>query len=257
MKTLGLVAMGVFAVGTCYAAKTWSSPDSEVKAKFSTTRIGVTKSADFHYLQGKISVSYKSASKFFKKPILRVVVLTEENGARAVRDTIMDEPNLKIVSDRESDGGYWCESWWNNNWVTKTTTMPEHWDSDSIGKNVPDPRCRTIAEISSNQVEVAKAKYAVANYLGLPLDVQVRQGLKGTKFQTMFGYCRFNWNEGVKMLGYRLEVWQGGQCVAYWDSISASEIAKYEIPEDWHVSFAYPDKFQYRSPWAAKKVVRQ
>lgn len=254
MKKQVLVVMGILIVGVCNAAKSWSSTDSEVKARFSSTRISVTKSDTFHYLQGKIAVSFKSASKFFKKPILRVVVLTEENGSKTVRDAIMDEPNLKIDGDREMGRSY-LDNWWNDNWVTKTTTMPERRGYDRTWINVPDSRCRTIAKISSAQVEVSAANYVTATYFGVPLDTQWRMGIR-LKSQTMFGYCCFNWNEGARMLGYRLEVWQGGQCIAYWNSLSDLEVKKYGLPEDWHVSFAYPDKFLYHSPWAAKKIVK-
>ena len=35
----------------------------------------------------------------FIRPILRVVVRSGENGARVVRDSIMDEPNVKVLND--------------------------------------------------------------------------------------------------------------------------------------------------------------
>jgi len=255
-----LVTVGCLTVvSSALSAEVWCSTNSEVKVKFSATRISLTKSTYFDYLQGKVSLSARSSKKYFKRPILRVVVLTDENGARAVRDTIIDEPNLKIVDDMESSGRFWCRSWWSDNWVTKTTTMPDHGytGSEAIGKNEMDPRCRTVSQLSSNQVEVAKAKYSNVTYIGLPLDVQTRKGLKGLKQQTMFGYCRFDEDEKATMLGYRLEVWQNGECIAYWDSIRASDIKRLELPEDWHVSFAHPEKFKYRSPWATKEVVRQ
>ena len=80
MKMFAISAMCICCVGVCSAAKTWVLPEAAVKAKFVTTKIGVTKGENFHYLQGKISVSYKSVLKYSKKPVLRVVVLTEENG---------------------------------------------------------------------------------------------------------------------------------------------------------------------------------
>jgi len=208
MKVMKFIvaAGGLALAASVSAAEIWCSTNSEVKAKFSATRIGITKSTYFDYLQGKIGVTVRTSKKYFKRPILRVVVLTDENCTRAVRDTIVDEPNLKIVDDTESSGRMWYSHWWNDNWVTKTTTMPNYGytGSDAIGKNLKDPRCRTVAELSSNQVEVAKAKFSNVTYLGLPLDVQVRKALKGMKEQTMFGYCRFDEDERATMLGYRL-----------------------------------------------------
>ena len=208
----------------------------EIAAKFTATRISVTKSKEFDYLQGKIGVSIKTPLKFFKRPVLRVVVLTEENGSRVVRDSIMDEPNLKVTD--ESDTIQRC-----------TTTAGND-------ENEPPPYERYIDEISKNQSEVAKETFANVTYVGLPLGHQWRRGLKGDRKQHMFGYARFDKDENAKMLGYRIEVWYRGGCVATYDTIRASDLKKIQLPEDWHVSFKHPEKFKYRSPFAKKNAVK-
>ena len=62
--------------------------------------------------------------------------------------------------------------------------------------------------------------------------------------------------ENAKMLGYRIEMWYRGGCVAVYDTIRASDLKKLQIPEDWHVSFAHPEKFKYRSPYSKKDAVK-
>ena len=62
--------------------------------------------------------------------------------------------------------------------------------------------------------------------------------------------------ENAKMLGYRIEMWYRGGCVAVYDTIRASDLKKLQIPEDWHVSFAHHEKFKYRSPYSKKDAVK-
>lgn len=219
--------------------------DSDVTAKFSATRISVTKSERYDYLQGKIAVSFRSDKKYFKKPILRVVLLTEENGSRVVRDCILDEPNVKMLGDSESSYHY-LSRYSNSN----TTT----YGNDN---NEPYGLRRTIEEISAGQSDVSKEKYKSVTYEGLPLDTQIRNGVKGSRIAHVFGYCMFDKDEEAKMLGYRIEAWQNGKCISHYDTIKSQHLKKFQIPEDWHVSFQYPEKFKYRSPFATKNVVRQ
>lgn len=214
------------------------SNESDVTAKFSATRISVTKSERYDYLQGKIAVSFRSNNKYFKKPIVRVVLLTDENGSRVVRDCILDEPNVKMLDDT----GSWRE--------TNTTTRGNE-------NNEPLGMRRTIEEFSAGQSDVSKEKYKSVSYEGLPLDTQIRNGIKGSRLTHVFGYCKFDKDEEAKMIGYRIEAWQNGKCISHYDTIKSQHLKKYQIPEDWHVSFQHPEKFKYRSPFDTKIVVRQ
>ena len=208
----------------------------DVKVKFGATRITVTKSEQFDYLQGKIAVTFKSKLKAFTKPILRVVVLSDENGSRVVRDSIIDEPDLKVISDSDSI---------------------EH-DTTTAGndRNEPPFWHHYIEEISANQSEVSAERYRSVTFAGLPIGTETRRGLKGSRTQHVFGYCKFDKQENAKMLGYRIEVWYKGGCVAVYDTLRASDVKKLEIPENWHVSFKHPQKFKYRSPFSNKNAVR-
>ena len=158
----------------------------ELKVKFGATRIGVTKSKEYDYLQGKIAVTIKSKLKVFAKPILRVVVLSDENGSRVVRDSIVDEPDVKVISASDSI---------------------EH-DTTTAGndRNEPPHWQHYIEEISANQSEVSAERYKSVSYVGLPIGTEVRKGLKGLREQHMFGFCKFDKQENAKMLGYRIEI---------------------------------------------------
>lgn len=208
----------------------------EIKVKFSNTRIAVTKGKYRDYLQGNISASIKTSLKYFKRPVLRVVVLSEENGSLVVRDSIMDEPNLKVLSNSDTLRG-----------ITTTQGNDE---------NEPYGSQRYIEEISRNQSEVSKEVFANVTYVGLPLDSEEIMSIKGLRTKHNFGYAIFDKDEKAKMLGYRIEMWHKGKCVESYDTVRASLMKRLQLPDDWHVSFAHPDKFKYRSPLSKKYAVR-
>ena len=131
----------------------------EITVKFSGTRIGITKSKDSDYLQGKIAASIRTSLKVFKRPVLRVVVLSDENGSRVVRDSIMDEPNVKVLNDSD--------------------TLLQHTTTAGNEENEPPRWQRYIEEISKNQSEVSKETFANVKYVGLTLGPQKRRGVKG------------------------------------------------------------------------------
>ena len=207
---------------------------SEVTAKFSQTRISVIKGREYHYVQGKIGLAVKTSLKFFKKPVLRVVLLTEENGARVVRDCIIDEPNIKMISSSDS--------------------IDNHTTTNGDENNEPYVR-RYIEEVSAAQSEVSKEKYGTVTYAGIPLDKQYSRGISGrSREKFVFGYAKFDRDEKAVLLGYRIELWYNGACVSVFDTIKASQLNRLQLPEDWHVSFKYPEKFKYRAPLSNKNV---
>ena len=115
--------------------------ESDVSAKFSSTRISTSRIRDNQYVQGKIGLSIKTKLKYLKKPILRVVLLLEENGARVIRDSIMDEPDIKMINASDSI----------DNRDNYTTT-------NGNNNNEPYYRRRYIEEIAAAQNEVTIEK---------------------------------------------------------------------------------------------------
>ena len=209
---------------------------SEVTAKFTMTRIAIVKSREYHYVQGKIGLALRTNLKFFKKPVLRVVLLTEENGTRVVRDCIIDEPNIKMVNASDSIDNY-------------TTTNGNE-------NNEPPYNRRYIEEVSASQSEVSREKYGNITYVGVPLGRQERRNFNGYKDVPIFGYARFDRDEKATMLGYRIELWYNGACVSTYDTIKSMQLNRLSLPDDWHVSFEHPEKFKYRAPCSNKNVTR-
>ncbi len=211
-----------------------SEPASEITAKFSETRIAIVKGREYHYVQGKIGLVLRTNLKVFKKPVLRVVLLTEENGTRVVRDCIIDEPNVKMANSSDSIDNY--------------TTTNGNEDNEPYNR-------KYIEEISASQSEVSKEKYSNIKYVGVPLGWQERRNFGGYKGVPTFGYARFDRDEKAFMLGYRLELWYNGACISHYDTIKPSQLNRLQLPSDWHVSFKYPEKFKYRAPRSNKDVV--
>ena len=211
---------------------------SELTGKFQATRLAIVKGKEDQYIQGKIGLTLRTSLKFFKKPILRVVLLTEENGARVVRDCIVDEPNIKMLSSSD--------------------TIDNHTTTNGDDNNEPYGVRRYIEEVSASQSEVSKEKYANVTYVGIPLGGLYLRSVSSGGFKTrkrdLFGYARFDRDEKATMLGYRIELWYNGSCVSTYDTIRESQLNRLQLPEDWHVSFKYPEKFKYRAPLSKKNV---
>lgn len=182
---------------------------SDVIVKFNDKRLVKVNARNFSYIQGRITARIRTKLNYFTKPILRVVLLMEENGARIVRDLIITEPNVeKRVGITSVNATY-------------------------------------IEELSSKQSEVNAKQYVNVSYVGEFVGFTHRHGIKGSKYREVFGFAKFDKEQTVKMVGYRLEMWQKGECVAVHDTISSSAVKRLKLPEDWHVSFKYPDKFKY------------
>ena len=214
-----------------------SAVESDVSARFSSTRISTSRIRDNQYVQGKISLSIKTKLKYLKKPILRVVLLLEENGARVIRDSIMDEPDIKMLNVSDSIDSY-------------TTTNGNE-------NNEPYYRRRYVEEISAAQNEVSLEKYRNVSYVGVPLASHWRKSVKGEKLVYDFGYALFDKDEQIKLIGYRIEIWYNGACISTYDTIKDIQLKRLQIPADWHISFKYPEKFKYRPPRSRKYVIRQ
>ena len=139
--------------------------------------------------------------------------------------------------------------------LNASDTLLQHTTTAGNNENEPPRWQRYIDEISKNQSEVSKETFANVTYIGLPLGTQTRLGLKGYRTQHMFAYAQFSKHENAKMRGYRIEMWYRGGCIATYDTIRASDLKRLQLPEDWHVSFAHPEKFKYRSPYSKKNAV--
>ena len=214
-----------------------ASDADEISVKFSAARIGLVKHGGYDMLEGKISASIKTQLKRIKRPVLRVVVMTDENGSLVMRDSIMDEPNIKVLSDSDT--------------LLHNTTTAGNRENESPHWQ------RFIEEISKNQSEVTRESFSNVTYLGLPMASEYRKTIKGSRLVHLFGYAKFDRDENAKMIGHRVEMWYRGECVATYDTISKANLKRLQLPDDWHVSFKYPEVFKYRTPFSKKTAVRQ
>ena len=107
---------------------------SDLTAKFDTTRLYVVMGKGTHYIEGRVTLSVRSKLKYFTKPLLRVVLLMEEDGTRIIRDCILDDP--------KPDG-----------------KMGVDYNHTRRGQ-------ASIGEKSASQPEVAKEKYGTIKYEG-------------------------------------------------------------------------------------------
>ena len=238
-----------------------SVEESDVSARFSSTRISLSKIRDNQYVQGKIGLSIKTKLKYLKKPIVRVVLLLEENGARVIRDSIMDEPDIKMLNASDSIEHYTTThgdennepySYYRRRYVEEIAAAQN--EVAIVNKYY---RRRYIEEIAAAQNEVAADKYRNISYVGVPLGSHWRKSIKGGTKVHDFGYARFDKDEQIKLLGYRIEVWYNGACISTYDTIKDTQLKRLQIPADWHISFKHPEKFKYRAPLSRKYVVRQ
>ncbi len=207
---------------------------SEVSAKFTATRLSLIRGRDYQYVQGKIELTLRTELKFFKKPILRVVLLMEESGAHVVRDSIFYEPKTMA-----SYSNYYT--------TTCTEDANRHYEYGSRHDNN-----WSIENLTTSQSEVSKDKYRELVYVGIPLkSFDSRYSDSGRYYgsdynvQSKFGYARFDKNHDASMLGYRIELWYNGICISSYDSINASQRSRLMIPDDWSVFFKHPKKFKY------------
>ena len=201
-------------VGSYKTEETDNSKENEIEAKFGTTRLSIIHGRDIDYLAGRISLRIKTKLKYIKKPVLRVVVLTEEAGILEVNDAILPSKDVKGIS----------ESFSRRDWR----------EGAEIAK-----------EISLEQTEVASSSYANAIYSGLRLGKSFRTSIRGGKLYDLIGYLKLSRDKKCNLVGYRIELWHKGRCVEFYDTIKQATIKKYELPDDWYVSNKYASKYKY------------
>lgn len=211
----------------------------EIDAKFTKTRLSMVQSKDMDYIQGTISARIKSKtkSKYIKKPILRLVVLTEENGALHVNEMIMKDVGVNKLPRYIVDSGF------------------ENSENQSL----------SIEELSYNQTQVSLSTYSNVSYYGYTLEdpnsysvstYRSRDGRSRSyityrssdkKSRTPTGYIKFKLDQEVKMIGYRIEMWNNGVSVSSFDSMRDNVLKKFDLPEDWYISNKYTQKFKYKT----------
>lgn len=196
----------------------------EIEAKFTKTRLSMVQSKDMDYLQGTITARIKSKAKYFKKPVLRVVVLTEERGTLYFNEMIMKDVGVN--------------------------KLPRYsFDSESSFGNIGST---SIEEISYSQTQVSLSAYSTVSYSGYTLDDENNFSSssfrsRGRKQRATTGYIKFKLDQEAKVIGYRIEMWHNGMAVSSYDSMRENLLKKFDLPEDWYISNKYTQKFKYKT----------
>jgi hypothetical protein len=160
--------------------------------------------------QFRVDMSFPRATA--KKPVLRLVSVCEVDGALVMHNVFLDRPGT-------------------NNPMKRGDIMNAFKQS---GVDIP-PKEREKAYSDPAQFtpllpEVSKDTYSVAQYGDFRIDR---------------GFFRLGRSTSQpKVILFRLELWQNGAMAASWES-SKTGLAKYALPDDWHVWKKHPQKFKY------------
>ena len=144
--------------------------ENPIKARIDTTKLTVVQGREYDMIDGHPKVSISTMRKSFKKPVFRVVCITEEDGSRCCRQFI-------LVNPRSYDSVSYGD-------------LPEQLDT-------PREYLKDAKRLSEIQVEVPKAQWQQIVYGGTA-------GKYGRRFAMIPRTKKF------KLLLYRLEVWMDG-----------------------------------------------
>ena len=205
MSVLGVLLLAVLA----------AAPQAEVRnVRISSPKLSVSREKAESEVQvtGQFKVEMSFARKTAKKPVVRLVCLSEINGALVANCIFLDKPGTGRGMDRSEIAG-----------ALKASGVEIPWKERE--KLQTDP-----ARFTPYLSEVVRDAYASAIY--------------GTA-DIRRGFFRLGRSEKIpKLVLYRIEVWQNGVLTAKFDS-PRTGLGAYEIPADWHEWKKYPQKFKY------------
>lgn len=212
IQVLSLI-LSVAAVAAALAAET--APQPEVRnVRFHSPRLAVSRAhADSTaFIRGQLRTDMSFARATARKPILRIVCLCEVDGALVMYQGFWDRPKTYVPMGQSEIS----EAFKNAGVELKGKEREEAYqDLEQITKCLP---------------EVSRDGYTAITY-----------GANGMNS----GFFRVDKRGAqVKIVVFRLELWQNGSLVASYDSPSTGT-GKYELPADWHAWKRYPQKFKY------------
>ena len=191
------------------------APQAEVRnVRISSPKILLSreKSGSDVQVVGQFKVEMSFAKKTAKKPVVRLVCLSEVGGTLAANCIFLDKPETNRGLNRSEIAAALKASG-----VVSGSKETEKFNADP-------------AKFTPYLAEVTKDAYLSAIY--------------GTA-ELNRGFFRLGRSEKMpRMLLYRIEVWQNGLCVAKYES-SHTGLGAYDIPPDWYEWKKYPQKFKY------------
>ena len=205
------------ALAFCLAAALAAAPQPQAEVRnvrISSPKILLSreKSGSDVQVVGQFKVEMSFAKKTAKKPVVRLVCLSEVGGTLAANCIFLDKPDSNKGLSRSEIAA-----------ALKVSGVAS--GSKETERSGADP-----AKFTPYLAEVTKDAYLSAIY--------------GTA-ELNRGFFRLGRSEKMpRLLLYRIEVWQNGVMVAKFDS-SRTGLGAYEIPADWHEWKKYPQKFKY------------
>ena len=207
----------MIALAFCLAAAFAAAPHPQAEVRnvrISSPKILLSreKSGSDVQVVGQFKIDMSFAKKTAKKPVVRLVCLSEVGGALVANCIFLDKPDSnKGLSRSEISAA-----------LKASGVKDGSKESESLRA---DP-----AKFTPHLGEVSKEAYMAATY--------------GTS-DLGKGFFRLGRSEKMpRMLLYRIEVWQNGFCVAKYESSHAG-LGAYDIPPDWYEWKKYPQKFKY------------
>ena len=197
------------------AALAAAAPKSEVRnVRIYSPKLAVSraKSGSDAIVTGQFRIDMSFPRATVKKPVVRLVSVCEANGALVMHSLFLDRPG---TNDPMKRGDIM------NAFKQAGVDIP----FKEREKAYSDP-----AQFTPLLSEVAKDAYASAIYGTSEVD----RGF------FRLGRCA----TPPKIVLFRIEVWQNGAMATSWES-SKTGLAKYALPDDWHVWKKYPQKFKY------------
>ena len=184
------------------------------KVRLPSARLGLSrpKGSSVSYVRGQLRVEFSFSPRRFKRPVIRVTCLCDVDGAIRFYEGFYYTPNTYDGMGR-------------NDLYTLFEEAGEKATDETVDELMHDAK-----KISYNQKEVDRDKFATVVYGSSNIDA---------------GYFVVDdIVNSVKMLLYRVEVWQNGVMVKDYESAHTG-LNKYEIPSDWYVWHKYPAKYKY------------
>ena len=184
------------------------------KVRFTSSRLALSrpKGSQVSYVRGQLRLDLSFAPARFKRPVVRITSLCDVDGAVRFYEGFFYTPN-------SYDRMGWNEA------RTLFEDVGEKVTHDSLGELMHDAK-----KISACQKEVDREKYTTLVF--------------GSTSPCAGYFSVGDMVKSVKLLLYRIEVWQNGILVKDYESPHTG-LGKYAIPDDWHIWHKYPSKYKY------------
>lgn len=189
------------------------NPRPQIRSvRFVSKQLSVSKKGASAYIRGPVRVDMSFPDGPVKRPVLRIVCLCDVDGELVCYSGLWAKPKTSSMMGRGEIGSAFKQAGLELKGADRKTAFSD------------------IVKISCCQGECSKETFSSVVY--------------GEKDLYRGFFRAGSVKESVRILVYRLELWQNGALAGAYDS-PRSAAAGYQLPEDWHVVGKYGDKFRY------------